>query len=146
MRSAWVVLNQKVMNIRVFFYDGVDYSTGEMLSASVAFSENYIEFIGDELLPTDKCSIIMRGTGLKDKNGLEIYEGDILSCKVFIDGKWEDSIEPVIFKEGCFGLDWSFSKDGSYWEILTKEIEGKKILGNIYENSELLERSVKADA
>jgi uncharacterized phage protein (TIGR01671 family) len=89
---------------------------------------------------------LMQFTGLKDKEGQEIYEGDILSTKVFIDGKWEDSIEPVIFRDGCFALDWSFSKDGSYWEILTKEIEGKKILGNIYENSDLLEHSVKADA
>ena len=44
------------------FYDGMDYSTGEMITASEAFNENYIEFIGFELLPTDECSIIMKGS------------------------------------------------------------------------------------
>lgn len=85
---------------------------------------------------------IMQYTGFKDKNGKEIFEGDILSCKVWIDGKWEDSKEPVIFRDGCFCLDWSFQKDGSYYEILSKEIEGKSILGNIYENPELITRAV----
>lgn len=110
------------------------------------YSNDSIKALGNlQKLLTLNHVIVMQYTGLKDIDGKEIYEGDILSTKVFIDGKWEDSIEPVIFRDGCFALDWSFSKDGSYWEILTKEIEGKKILGNIYENSDLLERSAKAD-
>lgn len=85
---------------------------------------------------------VMQYTGFKDKDGKEIYEGDILSCKVWIDGKWEDSKEPVMFKDGCFVLDWSFKKDGSYYEIMSVEIEGKKVLGNIYQNPELVNRAV----
>lgn len=109
---------------------------------------------GNGLDPNDSASLtpfttkyadetpVMQYTGFKDKNGTEIYEGDILSCRVFIDGKWEDSKEPVIFRDGCFALDWSFQKDGSYYEILSKEIEGKVILGNIYQNANLLPSAV----
>ena len=72
--------------------------------------------------------ILMQSTGLKDKNGVEIFEGDI---------GWDDHLEvhgQVIFENGAFKYEWdNISED--LFEV-TDDIE---IVGNIYENPELLE-------
>lgn len=74
--------------------------------------------------------VLMQYTGLKDKNGLEIYEGDII--ELYLDGKY---ISNYIceFKDGCF----MFKEIGSDWigRITNADIE---IIGNIYKNPELL--------
>jgi uncharacterized phage protein (TIGR01671 family) len=79
-------------------------------------------------------------TGLKDKNGKEIYEGDILICKQYIGGNFVDyAIEKgyVDFTYGAFGLH---RKQGYYrpfkdW-LEDYELE---VIGNIHNNPELLE-------
>lgn len=70
--------------------------------------------------------ILMQCTGLKDKNGKEIYEGDIIEDEVGRD--------PIIFQSGMFCV----GKDGDeslWWFVLNSDF---KVIGNIYENPELL--------
>ena len=93
---------------------------------------------------------VMQYTGLKDKNGIEIYEGDIVNMHYFFEsydretlGAFEDETEVVgvvridemsVYtdcKEGRF--DWL-----NYLEEPTEELE---VIGNIYDNPELLEVS-----
>ena len=84
-------------------------------------------FTLEELLD-DNFFEAMQYTGLKDKNGVEIYEGDILSYFGF---EYE-----VTFEESAFG----WSEDGQFYafaEMAIDEIEKTKIIGNIYENPEL---------
>lgn len=73
---------------------------------------------------------LMQYTGLKDKCGKEIYEGDI--CKN------PDGIVSVVFEEGCFFVvgdnDCPLFVYSSDREILIE------IIGNIYKNPELLEK------
>lgn len=72
--------------------------------------------------------VIMQYTGLKDKNDKKIYEGDI--CKYFK----HDLIGTIEFRN----CQWCFVVKNSVYHI--EEIAGsKEVIGNIYENPELLE-------
>lgn len=79
---------------------------------------------------------LMQYTGLKDKNGKEIYEGDILTSS-----DWSCGCE-VIYKGGGFTLKQGESTSNLYANFLDAYgyyIDDIEIVGNIYENPELLE-------
>jgi uncharacterized phage protein (TIGR01671 family) len=87
--------------------------------------------------------VLMQYTGLKDKNGKEIYEGDIYKSHSNLTGK-------CVVKFGYYyagGRDYYASEAyGFYGEPIrdvddTETLEGDmEIIGNIYENPELLDR------
>ncbi len=123
---------------RVFFYDGNDYSTGEMLSGAEAYFNNYIDWHEtDGLAPTDECSIMMQYTGLVDKNGVEICEGDIVK------GYYENFL--VSFNNNNHGrvMGWNLlDKDGDAATYYYGESPDgyNEVIGNIYQNPELLKQ------
>lgn len=80
---------------------------------------------------------LMQYTGLKDKNGKEIYEGDILSIKIYSGDKVIVEGKTVVeFKDGCFGVIWGHDKA---FLSLNSFFKAKfEVIGNIYENPELL--------
>ena len=85
---------------------------------------------------------IMQYTGLKDKNGVEIYEGDILEA---FDILGEREIYPVIFIDGAFMGKRLDDEEFPYFYLFANKSlsETYKVIGNIYENPELLEQSCK---
>ena len=68
-------------------------------------------------------------TGLTDKNGKKIFEGDIMS-----DG---DDTYKVVFDEGVFQVENSHYITGLYVAIHIDKID--EVIGTIYDNPELLE-------
>ena len=78
--------------------------------------------------------VIQQYTGLKDENGVEIYEGDIVKA-YSEDFENENFIGKVIFDKGCF-LTWINKNDiRGVWSG-----DDIKVIGNLFENPELLEQ------
>ena len=86
----------------------------------------------------DKCIDLMQFTGMKDKNGKEIFEGDILSFQDDPNGivKWNSNFscwtywEDVKTNDEKEVFDWS--------QLLKRHCNFYLVHGNVYENPELL--------
>lgn len=96
---------------------------------SVAYPDN--EIVGsNEIYP----NTLGQYTGLTDKNGVKIFEEDI----IWFDGGWEEyggNTFEVVFTNGCFYLG---RNPDTVCFLLKAYIEWAEVVGNIYDSPELL--------
>jgi len=123
--------------------------TGEVCNIKTETSE--ISYIMNE-----QVNSIMQYTGLKDKNGVEIYEGDIVKC--FLDSFYakiyntEFELAVIRFGQHSVGYDSDYAatsspagfypksiKDSGSIQGETRGLGDCEVIGNVFENPELFE-------
>lgn len=93
---------------------------------------------------------LMQSTGLKDKDGQEIFEGDIVKRdgvkrpEVVRFGEWTD-VDSLGYKEQYIGFYFESEHEGQEWlhSVEPQFNHLYKVIGNIYENPQLLEGEEK---
>ncbi|MCD2257494.1 hypothetical protein FHQ08_12440 [Lactobacillus sp. CC-MHH1034] len=129
---------------------GMSYSEREEYDDSTGFRfahEEDLDYTNRDKVGDKYYRRLMQYTGLKDGNGKEIYEGDVI---LIVSKEEEDSyIAPVkYFAEDnypAFDLDPRYIPDNWYYDsnVLSQELSAGvshvKVVGNIYENPELVE-------
>lgn len=130
---AWIKPNEWVEGEMISQDNPSDFT---MISNGDGFG---IVYDHEEWLNKD-AFIIMQYTGLKDKNGVEIYEGDIVQ-----DQHYMKSSNPIVIHSGRAIIKYyggGFICHYCGMEIFNVErLEGDDgliVIGNIYENPELL--------
>ncbi|CAG5735339.1 TPA: hypothetical protein VZA35_001595 [Streptococcus pneumoniae] len=123
----------RLMSVKCMFFQDSEIEEFEL---NDTLMNDYITAYTDEIE-------LMQSTGLRDKNGKEIFEGDIVRTTRFlgradeIGGFYEyekDYVGVVKVLEGSWVID-----TGSVAVRLWSEIDESEVLGNIYENLEFLE-------
>lgn len=82
---------------------------------------------------------VMQFTGLLDKNGKEIYEGDVIDFE-YRSGLWEVKFGEQEISHDWIGIGFFLSQENNVNGIYNKCGE---VIGNIYENPNLLQEKLK---
>ena len=118
------------MNREIKFRAWVDWGFNEMIN-DYCFLDSDMSFMGHDRTNNNyKVISVMQFTGMQDNVGVDIYEGDII---VFAEDRFEFKYE-VVFQFGCFYLKF----DNRFFAIFDYKSNMLKIIGNIYQNPDLL--------
>lgn len=115
---AWDKINKDMFNV-----ESINFQESRVYKDTVSYREfNNVD--------------VMQYTGLEDKNGKEIYEGDILFESS------EEKYFKVVFENASFIAEVEGDFEEYSLDLIDVVAQGCEVVGNIYENHELI-REVK---
>ena len=135
---AWLIKDKKMVDVK-----SIHFGTKKIMYGYSHGKQSY----GNTTCSFDDCKL-MEFTGLTDKNGKKIFEGDILD-----DRKENGCVGVIVFEDGAFKVRWYGTTimlypygydDAGFGELETDHldmyvIEKFEVIGNIHDNPELLE-------
>ena len=135
---VWDTENKEMLKVQELDFEDTFY--GGRLSIRTDKYNDYFDM---------EDMILMQYTGLKDENGKEIYEGDIIefSYDMFV-GNFNTFIAKgkVVFEEGAFYVEVfeneRTTKDEAYL-LYSINLDTIEVIGNIYDNKNLLKKGKK---
>ncbi|MFD1431202.1 YopX family protein [Lacticaseibacillus yichunensis] len=137
---AWMPYNEDPNDMRMEYYPQLFAEDGNgIFNINSAFAHQ-IDYFADNGTYPEAVIKFMQYTGLHDENGREIYEGDIVKLHQVVLSP-DDTIGWVEYtaqygysirfgKRRCRQSDWATDEGANY-----------EVIGNIFENPELLEES-----
>lgn len=141
---AWDKKNKRMLLLELNGFL-TDIEDARYTLLEVVFSSRHVAYVDDYYHNTNQEQFsLMQNTGLKDKNGKEIYEGDIVALDM-----WQGNEQGYIPEDGIvkwyqpssafkwFSLEEDSSDGNNYWLSQADEHQ-REVIGNIYENKELL--------
>lgn len=108
-----------------------------LLTDKVAYPPERLHEYLIEILP----ETLGQSTGLKDKNGVEIFEGDVIGSQNKDRSNWYVSHHKIVWHDTGFVGKQICSSSFIGLEHWTRGENGYVVIGNIYENPELLEQA-----
>lgn len=127
---AWNFAAYKMYSVQALEWD---YKTKQLMAVTL------VDYPNNTLLLTEQVHQIelMQFTGLVDKNGKDIYEGDILLIGV----SDKERFYPNVFVR-WMTYRWQFTSSSEFpgWEFTDRYVENGllEVIGNIYEHPNLL--------
>ena len=133
--------------------NGIEYNCGKLRVSTGWDSYDSPTYDGD-----DSHFKIMQYTGLKDVAGVEIFEGDIVEWRGDLktqemrekygdDDSWPESVDGWIFEKkrdvatmARFPKYWLKNEEFGYEGEGLVDVDDCRVIGNIHENPELLEK------
>ncbi len=123
---CWDTENKEMLEVQELDYE--DSYNGQPMIRTTMYNDYF----------DTEDMILMQYTGLKDKNGKEIYEGDIVKFRFKDDREEFPDLIGYIEYQTTFTAFRIMSNQGSF-KIDITEIKFIEVIGNIYKNLELLE-------
>ena len=132
---AWLKGEMKMVEVKT-----IHFGTRKIMYGYSAGVQNY----GNASCGFDDCEI-MQFTGLRDKNGVKVYEGDIVrvytDCEYYVEKGYHNGV--IIFDDEYF-FDYQVSFEhihNSCSDYLGNHRDDIEVVGNVYDNPELIKES-----